>query len=237
MEHPIPKQSTPKQSIDDQPLYELLHHPQIWRASEQNNQAKTIATGHAQLDACLPGGGWPAEALSEVMLDHCGRGELRLLLPALVQLSQQDDGRCLIWVAPPWVPYAPALAAAGIDLQRLLIVHAASEDEVMWATEQSLRSGCSAAVLSWSTHTTVAGLRRLQFAAAEGGTPGFLFRPTHVVGNASPAALRLLLNQTDKGLEVKVLKSRGGKPQTIHLPLGAAQTRDVASRFKTATVS
>lgn len=222
-----------EQANPKQPLYELLHNPHIWRASEQNNEVKTIATGHKQLDACLPGGGWPAESLSEVLLDHSGRGELRLLLPALVRLSQQDDGRCLVWVAPPWVPYAPALAAAGVDLQRLLIVHASSADEIMWATEQSLRSGCCAAVLAWSAQTTVPALRRLQFAAAEGGTPGFLFRPAHVVTNASPAALRLLVNPTTKGLKVEILKSRGGKPVTIDLPLGTAQARDIAGRFKT----
>ncbi|MDH3645421.1 MAG: translesion DNA synthesis-associated protein ImuA [Gammaproteobacteria bacterium] len=220
-------------STQKEPLYELLHHPHIWRACEQDNKIKAIPTGHKQLDSCLPGGGWPVDSLNEVLLDRRGQGELRLLLPLLVKLSSLDDDRCLIWIAPPWVPYAPALAAAGIDLTRLLIVHTQVEEEIMWATEQSLRSGSCAAVLSWSTRATAAGLRRLQLAAAEGGTLGVLFRPATTVAIASPAALRLLLNQTADGLVVKVLKSRGGKPVTVRLPLGATHTRDVASRFKT----
>ncbi|MDH3589299.1 MAG: translesion DNA synthesis-associated protein ImuA [Gammaproteobacteria bacterium] len=213
-----------------QPLYELLHHPHIWRACEQNNRTKTISTGHAQLDECLPGGGWPADSLSEVLLDRRGQGELRLLLPLLVQLSQRDDDRCLVWVAPPWVPYAPALAAAGLNLTRLLIVHADIDEEVMWATEQSLRSGSCAAVLSWSSHATVAVLRRLQLAASEGGTLGILFRPPDASKMASPAALRLLLGQTPTGLAIKILKTRGGKPATIHLPLGSAHTREISRK-------
>ncbi|NNF65999.1 MAG: translesion DNA synthesis-associated protein ImuA [Gammaproteobacteria bacterium] len=219
-------------SMQKEPLYELLHHPRIWRGVGQNNSIKAVATGHAQLDACLPGGGWPADSLSEVLLERRGRGELRLLMPTLVRLSNQHDARCLVWIAPPWVPYAPALAAAGIDLTRMLIVRPEAEEEIMWATEQSLRSGSCAAVLSWSACTNTASLRRLQLAANEGGTLGLLFRPATTMANASPAPLRLLLEQTDEGLLVRVFKSRGARPVTIRLPLGAAHTRDLAKRFK-----
>ncbi len=211
---------TPKQ-----PLYELLHHPQVWRAREHQAQTRTIPTGHAGLDRHLPGGGWPADALSEVLLARRGQGELRLLMPALTALCRQDDGRCLVWVAPPWVPYAPALAAAGLDLARLVIVHADDEAEILWAVEQSLRSGSCAAVLGWSERATVPVLRRLQLAAAEGGTPGVLFRPAAVADQSSPAALRLLLEQVPDGFRVTIAKSRGGRPVSVSLPLGAALTR------------
>lgn len=209
----------------EQPLYELLHHPRIWRGRQQAGAGPTIATGHAGLDARLPGGGWPAASLTEILLDAHGRGELRLLLPALVTLCRNDDGRRLIWVAPPWVPYAPALEAAGLDLARLLIVHAPSEAEVLWATEQSLRSGSCAAVLAWTRCHDASGLRRLQLAAAEGDTLGVLFRPAVARTEFSPAALRLALAATDDGLEVEIIKSRGSRPGTVRLPLGALRTR------------
>lgn len=209
------------------PLYELLHHPRIWRGGGRDSIGATLATGHAALDACLPGNGWPDAALTEILLDSYGRGELRLLLPALARLSAAEDGRRLIWVAPPWVPYAPALAAAGLDLGRLLIVHAPNETEALWAAEQSLRSGSCAAVLAWIRSGPVSGLRRLQLAADEGRTMGVLFRPASARSEFSPAALRLAIGPCENGLQVEIVKSRGARPQTVNLRLGAMNTREM----------
>ena len=73
-----------------------------------------------ELDAELPGGGWPATALIEILPQHEGIGELRILGHTLARLS--NEGRSLAWIAPPHLPYAPALQAAGIDLARLLFL-------------------------------------------------------------------------------------------------------------------
>ena len=45
--------------------------------------APTLASGFPRLDAELPGGGWPRGALTELLAEHEGIGELGLLLPAL----------------------------------------------------------------------------------------------------------------------------------------------------------
>ena len=75
------------------------------------------ASGWPVLDELL-GGGWPRAALAEVLSDaHQG---LSLLLPAMAGLS--GDARWITWVAPPYVPYAPALAARGIRVDRLLLI-------------------------------------------------------------------------------------------------------------------
>ena len=219
------------ESDNNKPLYELLHHPRIWRGCAHGQTLPTVATGFDALDRCLPGGGWPRAALSEVLLEAYGRGELRLLLPALARLSRDDDGRRLIWVAPPWVPYAPALEASGLDLTRLLVVHAESETEILWAAEQSLRSGSCAAVLAWAQHCNASGLRRLQLAAAEGDTFGVVFRPLARHREYSPAALRLTVTPCAEGLEVELIKSRGARPATVRLPLGAAHTRRFQQRL------
>src|SRR2546430_13734680 len=90
----------------------LLDRPDIWRGdSLSRTGAPTLPCGFPGLDAELPGGGWPAGALTEILLAHEGIGELRLLGPALAGLSRR--GLRLVWVAPPHLPYAPALAAAG----------------------------------------------------------------------------------------------------------------------------
>src|SRR5690606_2768600 len=101
-------------------LESVLQHPGIWRGNQRaQTAADALPTGFAVLDELLPGGGWPRGALTEVLLSRQGIGELRLLTPALARQSQADGW--LAWVAPPYVPYAAALAAAGIDLARLLV--------------------------------------------------------------------------------------------------------------------
>src|SRR3989475_9749650 len=90
----------------------LLDRPDIWRGDSLSRAGTpTISCGFPGLDAELPGRGWPAGALTEILPAHEGIGELRLLGPALAGLSKR--GLRLVWVAPPHPPYAPALAAAG----------------------------------------------------------------------------------------------------------------------------
>ena len=94
----------------------VLKHPGIWRRSAAaQHQLRAIPTGLAELDAQLPGGGWPCGALSEILFEHDGLGELSLLMPALAELTQK--GQRVVFVAPPYIPYAPALAAHGLDLR------------------------------------------------------------------------------------------------------------------------
>ncbi|MEG1456836.1 MAG: recombinase RecA, partial [Comamonas sp.] len=41
----------------------------VWRGTEVGAApGRTLPTGFAQLDAALPGGGWPTQGLSEVLL-------------------------------------------------------------------------------------------------------------------------------------------------------------------------
>src|SRR5690606_12873892 len=77
-------------------------------------------TGTAELDRALPGGGWQAGTIVELMPLATGIGELRLLMPALARITQ--SGRHVALVAPPYIPYAPALSWHGIRLERLLVI-------------------------------------------------------------------------------------------------------------------
>ena len=186
----------------------LLDRPDIWRGDSLNRAgAPVVPSGFAALDAGLPGGGWPAGALTEILHAHEGIGELRLLGPALAGLSRV--GLRLAWVAPPHLPYAPALAAAGIDIAKLVIVRTVSLKETLWAAEQALAANACGAVLAWLQGTKYAELRRLQIAAEGGRAPAFLFRPPETAGESSPAALRIALGTACGGLAAHVLKRRG----------------------------
>jgi cell division inhibitor SulA len=185
-------------------LEALIHERRLWPAAGQAVGRPGESTGHDALDAALPGGGWPPASLLELLLPMDGVGELRLLLPTLVRLARQ--GRNLLMVAPPYVPYAPALAAAGLDLARLRVVRAEGRD-ALWAAEQGLRSGACGAVLCWPRGADDRALRRLSVAAEQGDALGFAFRPLRALEQPSPAALRLELMAAGR---LRVHKCRGG---------------------------
>lgn len=168
-----------------------------------------LPSGHAALDASLPGGGWPLGALTELLSDAAGIGELQLLMPALTELARAD--RCIAWVAPPYLPYAPALAQLGLPPGRLLTIRTTRPQESLWAAEQALRCPAVGAVLSWAVHIVDRNLRRLQLAAESGGTLGILHRPALAADAPSPAALRLRLRAATDGLVLEVKKARGGR--------------------------
>jgi cell division inhibitor SulA/protein ImuA len=194
---------------DALPLAALLARPDIRRGGALARVANpSVPTGFRQLDAELPGGGWPAGSLTELLPAHDGIGELRLLGPALARLAR--DGRRLAWIAPPYLPYAPALAAAGIALESVLIVRTRAARDTLWAAEQALQSAACGAVLAWPGEPTYAVLRRLQLAAEGARALALLFRPRAAASEASPAALRLALDTAGGGIAVRILKRRGG---------------------------
>jgi len=186
----------------------LLARPDIRRGGELAQVASaSVPTGFPRLDAELPGGGWPTGALTELLPSHEGIGELRILGPALAALARA--GKRLAWIAPPYLPYAPALAAAGIDLAQVLIVRTSSARDALWAAEQALRSAACGAVLVWPAAVKYAELRRLQLAAERGRAMTVFFRSPSIAAEASPAALRLALHTAAGGLAVQILKRRG----------------------------
>ena len=189
-------------------LVSVLAHPAIWRGGDCAPEPAAMPSGFPELDAVLPGRGWPQTALTEVVLAREGIGEIRLTLPALVRL--QAGNRDVVWIAPPHLPYAPALAAAGLDLARLLIVRCRSVADQLWAYEQALRAPECGAAFAWLGPHDDRVLRRLAVAAREGRTWGVLWRRPgqHAVATAAP--LRLALAPQERRLAVRVLKRRGG---------------------------
>lgn len=186
-----------------------LHHPAVWRG---DGLARTtlpgVPTGFAALDNILPGGGWPTGALTEILAEQEGIGELSLIAPALARLSQETPG-WITWIAPPHVPYAPALQAAGLDLSRMVMVQPRSGADALWATRQALSSDACSAVLSWLSVPDLQSIRRLQLAVEGRNTVAFVFRPSFAARDFSPAPLRLQLEAAGSRLAVQVLKRRG----------------------------
>ena len=209
----------------------MLSARTVWRAGRAPAVAADgEATGHAALDALLPQGGWPRAALTELLLPADGVGELALLLPTLARLTQA--GGIVALVAPPYLPYAPAWQAAGVDLRQLEIIQADARG-ALWAFEQCLRSAACAAVLGWPLQADGPALRRLQVAADSGDCLGFAFRDAKHAANPSPAALRLEYAAVGEG-GWHVRKCRGANPPARPFKLPAGTTAGAAVGAATA---
>lgn len=197
--------------------------PGVWRADRCATPAQAGPTGHPALDAELPGGGWPAGGLVELLSAQPGLYEGALLSPHWVQLAQAQPAGRIAWVMPgqsPWRLHAPGVAHLGVPPQQLWCLQPATEADAAWAVEQMLHSGGITGIWWLTRHVQPQHLRRLQWAAQSRGIPLFASRPLASRQDPSPASLRLHLQAgSDQGLQVHILKRQGPRhEQPLHLP-------------------
>jgi len=197
---------------------EIMARPDVWCADRlASATVPVVSSGYPELDAELPGSGWPRGALTEILVDGVGFGECSLVMPALGRM--REENRWSLLVAPPYGLQGPAWMACGIDLTHLVVVSPTRQRDVLWATEHALSSGAVGTVLCWTKNIDSPQVRRLQVAVAGSNTLAFLFRPARARTDSSAASLRLLLSAGSRGaLAVDLLKRRGMPcTRTLHL--------------------
>ena len=189
----------PQQSLDETTR---LH---LFRQLRQHVQRSknTLSSGNAELDKQL-GGGWPKGCLIEILGGHY----IQPLIPLLKTLCDQQ--RSVAWINPPYTPYPPGLQQQGLPAALQLLIQPEKPGDAFWSMEQLLRSRRCGAVLCWQEPKTPHNLRRLQLAAEAGDSIALLYRPASVVKQASPAAVRLLLQRRNGELYATLIKVRGG---------------------------
>ncbi len=191
----------------------------LWRATElPSSPYPTVPTGHAALDAALPGGGWPTHALTEILSPQAGVLEWRLLGPAWRQLATRK--RPLVLIAPPQCPHLPGLQHAGVTADQLIWIQAHSAAERLWAAEQVIRSNDFGAVMAWLPQARPEQLRRLQLCAQGADGLVLAWRPAVAQWTPSAAPLRALVTAgTDWNLDVHLFKRQGpAHDGVLHLP-------------------
>jgi hypothetical protein len=161
-----------------------------------------LACGRPEVEALLPGGGFPRGALSSLRGGPAS-GKTAVALSALREA--QAGGGLAAFVDGRGELYPPAALALGVDLSRLLIVRPGTErarrEAVLpglWAAEVLLGSGAfSAVAIDVALRGAAAArveplLRRLRAAAEKGGTAALLLVAP---GSPSiPASVRLDLD-------------------------------------------
>lgn len=151
-----------------------------------------LTLGLEAIDEALPWGGLPGASLHEIVGrpgDAAATGFAAWLLARLTKQGGQvlwcrGDGR------ETGIPYAPALAQAGLSPERLIVVETRKPAERLWAMEEALRSGAFSAVLAEDTPADLTATRRLQLAAETGRTTAFLLLSQPLLGRVSAALTR-----------------------------------------------
>lgn len=172
----------------DRRTLETLRAPIRALEKPGTERAPVLPVGVPDIDEALPWGGLPLGRLHQVT-----GGEDGFLAPALAFVAglagrlanPRETGAergPVLWVVQADTAddalYGPGLAAFGLPYEHLVVARATSEAEVLWCMEEGLRCSVLAAVvaqvrLSGRAADRTAG-RRLQLAAEQGGTTGFL---------------------------------------------------------------
>ena len=211
-------------------LEELIRgNPHLWRGQKNAYSADSsdqfTDTGFTGLNGLLPNGGWPRKSMTEIVVPDWGHGELQILLPLLRHVQSLE--KQIAFIAPPFIPYAPALEQSGLNLDRLIVIDSGlPAKDIWWVAEKIQRHPDCGVVLLWPDQNSGSGfasadrqLRKLQVAADAANNFGFTFRRGSF--SDTPVGLRLKVARCEQGLSVEILKSRFGwssQRQTV-LPL------------------
>jgi protein ImuA len=129
------------------------------------------------IDAALPGGGLLLGALHEIAGEGPD-GEDGAVAAAFLAgiLARLRPPRPLLWCLPAGDLYGPGLVSCGLSPERLILVEARRDAEVLWAIEEGLRSAALAAVIGEVESLPAPASRRLQLAAEASGVTAFALR-------------------------------------------------------------
>jgi protein ImuA len=181
----------------------------VWRGDSLGTPvAAVVSSGFPELDAELPGGGWPRHSVTELLQPQPGVTEWRLLAPAMRQVVAAG-GQAVV-VGPPKHPHLPGLRHVGLDERQLVWIQAEAPAERLWVTEQLIKANACGLLLAWLPQARPEQIRRLQVAAQGCEGPVFLCRPGAAEHEASAAPLRVQLRfGLDWQLRVHLLKRKG----------------------------
>lgn len=141
---------------------EITRRQADWKREEREARCPT---GLVEMDRLL-GGGFP-KGLVTALGGPCGAGASTAVARAMAQATAA--GECCAWVDGTGSLSAPALAALGVDLSRLLLVKAPAQ-EAAWAAQLIARSGAFSLVAADVTAEgwSVGALHRLGDAVRAG---------------------------------------------------------------------
>jgi recombination protein RecA len=198
-------------------------------ALSADSSKRFLSLGWPELEAALPDGGLP-RGVVELAAPRALGGAASIALAAIHAAHARDPKAWCAWVDPEATLYAPGVAFAGVDLERLLVVRppraemarvavkvAASRAFDVIAVDVDVVPGATASAAAppkkkrgaWPMDVLV---RKLALLAAEGGATILLLSDSSSPRAMTwPVALRLELSQTPDAIALRVAKDRRGR--------------------------
>ncbi|MDP2243671.1 SOS-induced cell division inhibitor SulA [Pseudomonas sp.] len=107
-------------------------------------------------------------AFSEISLRGAAGHCLNLLAPILRELSQNNDARWLSLIAPPGSLTQTWLREAGLNRERILLLHPRGKKSALLLAQEALKLGRSHTVVSWLQPLQQHAREQLELAARQG---------------------------------------------------------------------
>lgn len=193
----------------------------------KSDEGPRLSCGVQDWDRLLPGGGLAPGTLVEWVEQDAasGAGWLSLLAAKSLVDSQPDREGRMVVIDTDGTFYPLAAMAAGLSLERLLIVQPANLADGLWAADQALRNPAVSVVWGVLPVLDDRQARRLQLAAEIGETMGLWLRPAKALSEPSWADVRWFVRGVQKPAEVQAKQN-----QAIHTTNSQMNHSD-ASRY------
>ena len=190
-----------------------LRHAVVERGHKPRRERRRFVSGLPALDELLPGGSFVAGAAHELLVQP--QHPTPLLFAAILARSAAASGGAVAWLDARHDVYPPALAAAGIPIERLHLLRPRRAAEVVPAVTECCRCAGVAATVAELSYLSRVEARRLQLAAEQGGGVGILIRRTGRAATFYAAATRWLVapragDASVRRWDVQLLHGHGG---------------------------
>jgi protein ImuA len=197
------------------------HNGQIFKTSAAtiaSPKNRTFVTGLSAIDTLMPGGAFPRGSVHEILSDpNYGTPRFFALL-----LAKSLNG-VIVWCDPEGTLYPPAVAAAGVPMEKLYLLHPKTQADQSWAIAECMRCKGVSATIAQVGRLSRIEARRLQLAAEQGGGIGILLRPMDRNASVYAAASRWLVSpaqglRTVQRWKIQLIHAHGGRiGQTVIL--------------------
>jgi protein ImuA len=138
--------------------------------------SRFLPLGVPAVDQALPDGGLPLGCLHEVIGENDPFNSVATGFSAAILARIAERQGEIIWITRGDDLYAPGIAAYGLKPERLIVVRARRDADILWAMEEALRCRTLGAVLGEIGDIDMVASRRLQLAAEASGVTGLLLR-------------------------------------------------------------